>query len=181
MTGAERARAVSYLRETKAQVLHEVSAWSAEQWRFKPSPSSWCACECIGHITLAEEGLLRRVQAMIHEPEAPADVLAQAAGRDELIVRMIRSRKRKVQAPAAHSLLDASTPEASVILGRFDRARDLSIEYLETTTDPIRTRVHPHFILGPFDGYQWMLFLGAHAKRHLQQIQEVKDHPEFPR
>lgn len=180
MTAAERVRAVSYLRETKALVLNDTSELTPEQWRFKPAPSTWSPCECIGHLALVETGMLRTVQAMASAPQAPPEMLAQAAGKDDLLVRMIRSRKHKVQAPpVAHPSPESLDPDST--LERFFRVRDRSIEYMETTSDPIRTRVHPHHILGPFDGYQWMLFLCAHAERHLKQIQEMKDHPDFPR
>ena len=180
LTDAERERAVLFLRQTKAQVLEGTAGLTSEQWRFKPAPSAWSPCECIAHLALVETGLLRTVQGLANTPEAPADVLAQIAGKDDLLVRMIRSRKNRVQAPA-----EAHPPSASLdpveIIGRFSLVRDRSIEYLETTGDPLRSRVHPHFILGPFDGYQWMLFLGAHAERHLRQIQEAKEHSDFPR
>jgi hypothetical protein len=180
MTGDERARVVSYLRETKALVMGDTAALTPEQWRFKPTPASWSAAQCIEHITIIEAGLLETVQAMAAAPEAPADQLALAAGRDELLIRMIRSRKHKVIAP--ESVQPASDPaDPAEVLARFERTRDRTIAYLETTSDPIRTRVHPHYILGPFDGYQWMLFCCSHAERHLRQIREAKEHPDFPK
>jgi len=180
VTDAERARALSYLRETKAKVLNETAALTPAQWRFKPAPEAWSACECIEHIALVETGMLRTVQALVDTPEAPAEARAQVAGKDDLLVRMIRSRKRKVQAPpVARPSLESGDPAA--ILARFSSVRDRTIEYLETTSDPLRSRVHPHFILGLFDGYQWLLFLGAHTERHLEQIREAAEHPAFPR
>jgi hypothetical protein len=34
---------------------------------------------------------------------------------------------------------------------------------------------------GLLDAYQWMLFQGAHSKRHTAQIEEVKADPNFPK
>jgi hypothetical protein len=31
------------------------------------------------------------------------------------------------------------------------------------------------------DGYQWLLFIGAHTERHLGQIREVKAHGGVPK
>jgi hypothetical protein len=179
VTDDERVRAVFYLRETKALVLDEAARLSPAQWRFKPAPDSWSPCECIEHVTLVEGNLLRMVQALANTPEPSAEVLAEVAGRDDQLVRIIRSRKRRAQAPAA-ALPASESPDPAEVVARFSKARDRSIDYMETTSDPIRARVHPHFVLGPFDGYQWILFLCAHAERHLRQIEEVKEHPDFP-
>jgi len=31
------------------------------------------------------------------------------------------------------------------------------------------------------DGYEWLLFIGAHSSRHTKQILEVKADPNFPK
>jgi hypothetical protein len=33
----------------------------------------------------------------------------------------------------------------------------------------------------PLDGYEWLLFIGAHSERHTKQILEVKADPNFPK
>ena len=177
---AERARAVSYLRDTKALVLGQTAQLSDAQWRFRPGPSSWSACQCMEHIVLVERRTLRTVKSLAESPETTLDTLSQNAEKDDLFIKMVRSRKVRVAAPPALlPPLESSDPAA--IVAQFSEIRDLSIEYLESTQDPLRSRTSPHPFLGPFDGYQWMLFLSAHAERHLRQIQENKEHPECPR
>lgn len=179
MTEEERRRAVSYLRETRALVSEQTGALTEAQWRFKPSPERWSPAECLAHVTISEENLLGILESLGHAPEPAAELLAQTAGRDDLLLRMIRSRKGKAQAPEEqHPPAEAADP--ANVLQYFCDVRDRTIRYLETTSDPLRARVHSHFILGPFDGYQWVLFLGAHTERHLKQIQESKNHPDFP-
>lgn len=177
---AERARAVSYLRDTKALVLEQTGGLSEAQWRFRPGPTSWSACQCIAHISLVERRTLGIVQGFAESREATGEALSQNAGKDDLLIKMIRSRKVKVEAPLA-MCPDLESPDPAWIIAQFSEIRDHSIEYLESTEDPLRSRTSPHPFLGPFDGYQWMLFLSAHAERHLRQIQENKEHPEYPR
>lgn len=177
---AERARAVSYLRDTKALVLERAAPLSQDQWRFRPGPTSWSACQCIEHIVLVEHRTLRTVKGLVKSPEATDEALSQNLGKDDLLIRMIRSRKVKVEAPAV-LLPPPESPDPAAILARFSAIRDQTIEYLESTEDPLRSRTSPHPFLGPFDGYQWMLFLSAHAERHLRQIEENQEYPEYPR
>jgi hypothetical protein len=37
-----------------------------------------------------------------------------------------------------------------------------------------------HPVLGPLDGYEWILAAAAHSERHTKQILEVKADPNFP-
>ncbi|MEO8131703.1 MAG: hypothetical protein ABI822_31705, partial [Bryobacteraceae bacterium] len=45
---------------------------------------------------------------------------------------------------------------------------------------PLRWKIVPHFALGALDGYQWLVFLGAHCDRHVRQLEAVKALPGFP-
>jgi hypothetical protein len=31
------------------------------------------------------------------------------------------------------------------------------------------------------DGYEWLLFIAAHSRRHTEQLEEVKADPNFPK
>ena len=35
--------------------------------------------------------------------------------------------------------------------------------------------------MGQLDAYEWLLLIGAHSKRHTEQIDEVKADPNFPK
>jgi hypothetical protein len=58
------------------------------------------------------------------------------------------------------------------LLAAFDADRAVLLRYAGSTTDDLRARLAPHPIAGPIDAYQWLLFLGAHTKRHTAQIAE---------
>ena len=171
MTPPERDRVVVYLEQTKILVLDSTATLSDAQWRFKPAPEAWSAAECIEHIALVETHLLQVIQKMAASSAAPPEVLAALVGKEELLVKMVRSRSRKVVAPEGARPANRFR-EIAALRGHFSDVRDRTIAYVRTTTDPIRTRVHPHFVLGPLDGYQWLMFLGAHSERHLKQLQE---------
>jgi len=53
------------------------------------------------------------------------------------------------------------------------------IEYIKTTNDDMRA--HSFGDREVIDCWQWMLEISTHAERHLQQIREVKNDPNFPR
>jgi hypothetical protein len=62
---------------------------------------------------------------------------------------------------------------------RFAAARTRTLELLESAP-ALRGHVVPHPVLGPWDGYQWILGAAAHGVRHTEQIREVKAEAGFP-
>jgi hypothetical protein len=178
MTSAERDRAVVYLQETKAAVLDSTRGLTDAQWRHKPSAEEWSIAECVEHLALVEGFLLRTLQAMAAAPAAPEDQLALAAGKEDQIVKAAPSRGRKVKGPPASMPKGGGEPDA--MLARFVENRERVIVYAATTADPLRTRLVPHMVFGPLDGFQWLIFLAAHSERHRRQLEEVKTSAGFP-
>jgi hypothetical protein len=176
MTSAERERVVAYLEQTRAAVIESTRELRHAQWVHKPSPEEWSAAECVEHLRITEGFLLRTLQTMASAPAPPDDELALAAGKEELIVKAVPTRGRKVKGPPETAPRDASPGS----LAHFLEVRERSIVYAATTADPLRTRLHPHFVFGPLDGFQWLMFMAAHSERHRRQLEEVKTSAGFP-
>jgi len=169
MTPAERDYAIAYLERTKAALLDATAHFSHEQWRLKPAPEQWSPAECVEHLAITETSLLKAIQKTVTEAPAPADVLASCAGKEQIIEKAVPSRGRKVQAPEPAR----PTNRFADPLAEFIATRARTLEYVRTTSDPIRVRTYPHFVFGPLDGYQWLIFMAAHTERHLAQLLEV--------
>jgi hypothetical protein len=180
MSPAERDRAISHLEQSKIAILSATGELTDAQWRYKPSPDQWSPAECVEHIALVESMLLRRIQHGATGPTDAEDILAATAGKEETILKMVPARRRKTEAPepARPTNRFTSIPE---LVAYFIETRESTIAYMRTTSDPIRSRTFPHFVLGPLDGYQWIIFMAAHTERHLNQLNQVKAAPEFPR
>lgn len=179
ITEAERAKAVAYLKETKAELLKAVEGLSEAQWKFKAAPEKWSIAETAEHIALAEEMIWGLVNKAVQAPPTP-EKTAQVAGKDEIILQKIPERSRKAQAPEQ---LQPSGKWATreALLKDFAKMRDAEIAYLSTTEVALRHHFAEHPVLKTMDAYQWLLFNGAHAKRHTAQIEEVKADPKFPK
>lgn len=172
MTEAERQRVVDYLEQTKASILGATADFTEEQWRFKPSPEQWSAAECVEHIAVVEQSLVRTLQRLAAGPPCAEEVLASTLGKEALILRAVPSRRGKVQAPEP-ARPSNRWPDTSTLVASFIEIRDRTIVYVQSTDDPLRRVTHPHMVFGPLDGYQWLLFLAAHSERHLRQLQEL--------
>lgn len=179
LSAQERAKLVQYLTSTRDQVLAESAKLSDEQWAFKPGPDRWSVGEVVEHLALAEAFLWDLQQKMIAAPVATPEQLAATKGKDDMLLKVIPDRTKKATAPEPLQP-GARLGGRAEVLAAFKERRGKTLDYAGKTTDDLRARVSDS-PLGPLDGYQWLLFVGAHTERHLGQIREVKADPQFPK
>jgi len=171
MTPEERQRVLDYLEQTKAAILTSTAGFTEAQWRFKSSHEQWNAAECLEHITVVEQGLLRTLQRLAASAPGNHDP-ATTRGKEEIILKAVPARRGKVQAPEPARPTNR-WPDTATLVATFVSARDATIFYTRSTDHPLRSFSHPHMVFGPLDGYQWLVFLAAHSERHHQQLLEV--------
>jgi hypothetical protein len=183
LTQEERDRAVAELEGSKKAFLDATKGLSAAQWSFKAAPERWSVAECSEHIALAEGFIFGLVSERIMKAPANPEKRDAAKGKDELIIKMMQDRSHKATAPepidpAKHGIM---APEESVKL--FLDNRGHTIEYIKTTQEDLRDHlfVHPVPAIGTLDGYQWIMLISGHTRRHTLQILEVKADPNFPK
>src|SRR5688572_20692600 len=178
LTDAERKQAIQLLQETKDAVIKKVSGLSPDQLNFKPEPNAWSVAECVEHITVTENNLFGFCQMSLKQPADPTK-RSEVKMSDEAIVKMIidRTGKRKTQ-EAFEPAGKFGSFEAT--LTEFKTKRDNNINYIKTTQDDLRNHYND-FPFGKIDAYQTILFMAAHSKRHIAQIEEVMNNPNFPK
>ena len=59
------------------------------------------------------------------------------------------------------------------------RAKETAL--LEETKEDLRSHIADNPALDAMDAYQWIIFNGAHSKRHTAQIVEVKADANYPK
>ena len=175
----ERDRAVTYLTETQKDFLATLEGLSEAQWKFKAAPDKWSIAETAEHIMSAEILIWDRMQKAMKEPPAP-EKRAEVAGKDEMILKVIPDRSRKANAP---EILQPTGkfPTKEELVKQFNETRGKEIAYVKETKEDLRSHFADHPFLKTMDGYQWLIFNGAHCKRHTAQIQEVKEDPNYPK
>ena len=183
LTQEERDHAVAELEGSKKAFLDATKGLSAAQWSFKAAPERWSVAECSEHIALAEGFIFGLVSERIMKAPANPEKRDAARGKDELIVKILQDRSHKATAPepidpVKHGVM---TLEESVKL--FLDSRGHTIEYVKTTQEDLRDHLfdHPVPAIGTLDGYQWILLISGHTRRHTAQILEVKADPSFPK
>jgi len=177
LSQADREKGVKYLEETRDGVVAAVSGLSDAQWQFKAGPDRWSIAECLEHIALAEDFLFMNVTQNVMKggPGAPDRDFAKT---DAAVLAMIPDRSHKAQAPPQLVPTGRWTPQET--LKHFLASREKTIEFMKTEPG-----LRAHAVDSPMgqqlDAYQWLLFIGAHSKRHTEQIDEVKADPKYPK
>jgi hypothetical protein len=60
------------------------------------------------------------------------------------------------------------------MLAEFRARRARTIEFAETTQADLRSHFFAHVTFGDLDCYQWLVAMGQHTQRHVEQIAESK-------
>jgi DinB superfamily len=176
---ADKDRALQYLESTKKGVLDATRGLSDAQWNFKSAPDRWSLAELIEHLAAAED-MLRGVtqEQIMKSPAVPVRSAEEIKKSDEIVLAMVPDRTHKAQAPEPLRPTNrfGSPQEAQK---HFVESRAATEEYLKSTPG-LRTHLGDS-PLGKLDGYEFLLFTGAHSERHTKQMLEVKADPSFPK
>jgi len=182
LTQEERDRAVAELEGSKKAFLDATKGLSDAQWNFKSAPDRWSIAECAEHIALSENYIFGFVSEKIVKAPANPEKRDAAKGKDELIVKMLQDRSHKATAPEPLDPTKKPIPGSESVKLFLD-GRAQTIDYVKTTKEDLRDHLfdHPVPAIGTLDGYQWILLISGHSRRHTLQILEVKADPNFPK
>jgi hypothetical protein len=180
LTKDERERAVAYLKQTQKDFLASIEGVSEAQWKFKAGPDKWSIAETAEHVAVAEQTIWDLVSEKIMKSPATPEKAAEAKGKDETILNVIPDRSRKAQAPERLQPT-GKWPNRAALAKDFESLRGKEIAYVTETKEDLRNHFGDHPFLKTMDAYQWLIFNGAHCKRHTAQILEVKADPNYPK
>lgn len=180
LTKEDRDRGVDYLKQTQKDFLAATEGLSEAQWKFKAAPERWSIAETAEHIAVTEQTIWELVSGKIMKSPAAPEKAAEAKGKDEIILTKIPDRSRKAQAPEQLKPTGRWATRAALVKD-FEGKRAEEIAYLAGTKEDLRNHFEEHPFLKTMDAYQWLIFNGAHCKRHTAQILEVKADPNYPK
>jgi hypothetical protein len=177
-TEEERGSAVKLYKETADLFAKEIGGLSEAQLNFKEDPKRWSIAEVAEHIIIAENGVLSLITNRVLKAPVPIGK-DDFRIKDQVIWMTVTNRNTKFNAP------DQVQPKGkfktkSEIMKAFKEARKNTMTFVEKTDIDLRNQFAENPVFGMIDGYQWFLFLNAHSYRHLEQIQAIKAHTDFP-
>jgi hypothetical protein len=177
-------QAREYFNQTHDRVLAVTQGLSEAQFRFKPAPDRWSIAEILEHMVMTEERILGPVRELLAQaPAPPADHDCRLI--DSIVFSKIPDRTIRAKAPEAIQPTGQWTLAATC--HRFSANYRRLHDYVATTSDlrahaieapPLRAITEGAFSI--MDAYQWAIAVAAHDERHVRQILEIKDDPNYP-
>lgn len=178
MTKGERANALQWLEESRAEFLAAVGGLTEAQWKWKPAPDRWSVGEVAEHVVLAEAGQFANVKKCIAATPDP-DWEVKSKGKTERLVAVLAPRLGKAQ--AAEAIVPKGAMTQAEVRERFLSLRTEIVKFAVETDAPLKQGIVDNVFFGPLNGYQWLIYAPLHTMRHDKQIAEVKATPGYPK
>ena len=176
MTKEDREHLLVHFEMTTQMVAEEVHGLSPTQLEYKTGPDRWSIREVVSHLAVAEPDYWRDIQKALRA--APDMTSKKSVATDADILWYGIDRVVHTKTGGGHEKVD-TYKDLGQALGKFQALRATMIEYIKTTNDDMRA--HSFGDREVIDCWQWMLEISTHAERHIQQIREIKNDPNFPR
>ena len=168
MDATDRQQILKLLAESREALLSAAANVSEEKARVRPAPDQWSVLDCVEHVAITEHFMLTIIATKLTPAPPSGD-----RGREELFLREVASRSRKISAPdRAHPT--GRFPTLAAALEQFNQSRARSIDFVEHCDKDLRAHTAPHPLFGPITGQEYLIILALHPARHAAQIREVR-------
>jgi hypothetical protein len=177
LTDLERQKALGLLNRSRQTLLDAVEGVTENQARWKPAADRWSILEYVEHLAVSDDGLIAVIKRSLATPARPET-------EDQRRERETKIKETPVPRGAnrAPEMLQPGGRFASLqeAIAAFLAARERSVEYARSTQEDLRSHFTDHSVLGPLDGYQWLMGNARHAETHAAHIRELRTLAEFP-
>ncbi|HEY1335883.1 MAG TPA: DinB family protein [Bryobacteraceae bacterium] len=171
ISAEDRQQLLAHLKRSQQVFAEALRGLSPAQAHFKAGPDRWSILECAEHLAQAEQLLFADAMEGLKLP-----VGAKSQATTDQILQVWGTRTQKVKSSGDYDPI-GRWPDLATIKQVFDERRAKTIEFVATTQADLRDRV----CCGQLDIWQQILALSAHTLRHVQQMDEVKASPGYPR
>jgi len=176
MTKDDREHLLVHFEMTTQMLAEQVHGLSPAQLEYKASPDRWSIREVVSHLAVAEPDYWREIKDALKAAPDMKDKKSTATDADILWYGIDRVVHTKTG--CGHEKVD-TYKDLGEALRKFQALRATMIDYIKTTNDDMRA--HSFGDREMIDCWQWMLEISTHAERHIQQIREIKNDPNFPK
>ena len=171
ITDKERQSALDSLARTRQTLLDAVDGVSEEQAKWRPAPDRWSILEYVEHLAISDDQLIAMIERSLKEPARPETEEERRARQEKIrstpMPRGVNHAPHFLQPTSRFTTLAEATDA-------FLAARERTIEYARTVQHDLRSHFTNHSVLGPMDGYQWLVANARHVENHAAHIREIR-------
>ena len=179
LSDEEKNEIASYMETTWDKLETSIQDLTIAQWSYKPADSVWSIAEIAEHLEKSETELFNLLTQKLVATEAAPDKAPEVNPKTDMVMEAITSRQQKIKTrPSLEPSGKYASPQE--FLESFQVLRRKTLEFSQQTEYALRHHFVPFGPLGDLDGYQILMFMSGHLERHSQQIEEVKNDPNYP-
>lgn len=179
LTKKERTLAVDLMKNTRSHLMNTLKSWSDDQLNYRSAPGKWSVTDCVYHIAATEKTLWQLLETTMQGPPN-AEKRAEINRTDEQVINTIQDKCFLADTPESFESKNTVYKSFEAALSDFKVIRGIQIKYIRNSTEDLRNHV-AETAVGWLDCYQLALMISAHSSRHIQQINEIKAQPGFPK
>ena len=153
------------IQEVRTEVLQSVSGLTDLQLNEKQA-GKWSIMQVLEHLYLTEKLIVNKLKAVMASSEETAA--------EDRPIHLVINRDHKIVAPQfltpSDDFITLATIQEKLLASRTSLEEFLA----DTDQEELRKRSLLHPVFGLLNIKQWVEFIGLHEKRHLAQIEELK-------
>lgn len=177
ITDQEREVALGLLTRSRQVLLDAVAGVTEEQSTWQPHAERWSVRQYVEHLAISDDGLVAMIRRSLEGPvveETPEERQQRLAKIRATVMPRGVNKAPEVLKPDGRfaSLADA--------VSGFLAARERTMEFARTTQDDLHRHFFPHSVLGPMNGYEWLIANARHVELHAGHIRELRAMDGFP-
>jgi hypothetical protein len=159
---------------TRARLVARYESLTETERGFRPDANAWSADQIVDHLATIEGNMLRLINKLLGKAEAagipaPADGTITPISMDEFN-RVANANKFEAPEPVRPS--GTRTGQESIAAMQASRAEVHGLRPRLAAVD-LTEVTFPHPFAGPLNLYQWLVFIGLHEQRHINQIERT--------
>lgn len=140
----------------------------------RTDPARWSPAEVVKHLAMVDRRITQRLAALVAEARALPPETDTSPLLPNPVIARVKNRESRFRTGQASEPVDADPDRVWEELMETRRAL---VDVLAGADGVALSAVSaPHPALGTFNGYEWVMFVGAHAARHADQIREDLSH-----
>ncbi|MEK5068438.1 DinB family protein [Sporosarcina sp. FSL K6-1508] len=154
-------------KKIREAVLRSVENLSDEQLNEQVEEGRWSIMQVLNHLYLMERAIVHTLSNQLANGENKTTV--------DKPIQFTTDRSTKVLAPSFATPSDDFIALTNMKSNLTTSRENLNTLVASADKTLLAQRTYPHPVFGDLSLEQWIPFIGLHEKRHLAQIEEVKE------
>ena len=159
---------IEILEKSRSEFSDALQGVSEEQASRRPEADRWSVLECVEHVVFVERRFLGRLESAPLQPASMPDKQKEA----QLAVR-VADRTVRAQAPEPARPTGKFSTLAEAVAD-FQEARSQTIHFANNRHADLYSLSLEHPRFGVLNGYEFLILMANHARRHTAQIRETR-------